>query len=58
MPIVVFYWHGVTSYQHSLVIFGLDGTVVELLLLLLLLQPFYGPLDCVRDYLGEPVPER
>ena len=26
--------------------------------LLLLLQPFYGPLDFVRDYLGEPVPER
>jgi len=24
----------------------------------LLLQPFYGPLDCVWDYLGEPVPER
>ena len=29
-----------------------------LLLLLLLLQPFYGPLDFVRDYPGEPVPER
>jgi len=25
---------------------------------LLLLLPFYGPLDCVRDYPGEPVPER
>jgi len=24
----------------------------------LLLQPFYGPLDCVRNYLGELVPER
>jgi len=23
-----------------------------------LLQPFYGPLDWVWDYLGEPVPER
>jgi len=21
-------------------------------------HPFYGPLDFVRDYLGEPVPER
>jgi len=28
------------------------------ILLLLLLQPFYGPLECVRDYLGEPVSER
>jgi len=26
--------------------------------LLLLLQLFYGPLDCVWDYLGEPVLER
>jgi len=25
---------------------------------LLLLQPFYGSLDFVQDYLGEPVPER
>ena len=24
----------------------------------LLLQPFYSSLDFVRDYLGEPVPER
>jgi len=24
---------------------------------LLLLQPFYGPLDFVRDYPGEPVPD-
>jgi len=23
-----------------------------------LLQPFYGPMDCVQDYPGEPVPER
>jgi len=23
-----------------------------------ILQPFYGPLDFVRDYPGEPVPER
>jgi len=23
---------------------------------MLQLQPFYGPLDCVWDYLGEPVP--
>jgi len=30
----------------------------KLTVLLLLLQPFYGPLDCVRDYPGEPVPER
>ena len=29
----------------------------HLLLLLLLLQPFHGPLDCVRDYPGELVPE-
>jgi len=29
-----------------------------LLLLLLQLQQFYGPLDCVRDYPGELVPER
>ena len=28
------------------------------LLLLLLLQPFYGSLDFVRDYAGKPVPER
>ena len=27
-------------------------------LLLLLLQPFYGPLDFVWDYSGEPVTER
>jgi len=27
-------------------------------LLLLLLQPFYSPLDCVQDYPGEPGPER
>jgi len=26
-------------------------------LILLLLLPFYGPLDFVRDYLGQPVPE-
>jgi len=26
--------------------------------ILLLLQLFYGPLDFVLDYLGEPVPER
>jgi len=26
--------------------------------LLQLLQPFYGSLDFLRDYLGEPVPER
>jgi len=26
--------------------------------LLLLLLPFYGPLDFVRDYPGEPAPER
>jgi len=26
--------------------------------LLQLLQPFYSPLDFVRDYPGEPVPER
>jgi len=30
----------------------------SILLLLLLLQPFYGCLDFVWDYLGEPVPER
>jgi len=30
----------------------------KLLLLLLLLQPFYKPLGIVRNYLGEPVPER
>jgi len=28
------------------------------LLLLPLLQLFYGPLDCVWDYPGEPIPER
>jgi len=26
--------------------------------ILLLIELFYGPLDCVRDYPGEPVPER
>jgi len=30
----------------------------QIIQLLLLLQPFYGPLDFVRDYPGEPVPER
>ena len=25
---------------------------------ILQLQPFYGPLDFVQDYLGEPVPKR
>jgi len=25
---------------------------------LILLQPFYSPLNCVQDYPGEPVPER
>ena len=28
-----------------------------LALKLVLLQPFYGPLDFVRDYPGKPVPE-
>jgi len=28
------------------------------LLLLLQIQPSYGSMDCVQDYLGEPVPER
>jgi len=28
------------------------------LLLLLLLQPLYGPVDFVQDYPGEPAPER
>jgi len=48
---------------------GIDGPLVLpmrddscihtcVVLLLLLLQPFYGLLDFVRDYLGEPVLER
>jgi len=32
-------------------------SIPKLLLLLLLLQPFYGPPE-VPDYPGEPVPER
>jgi len=31
---------------------------MTVLLTLLLLQLFYSPLDFVRDYTGEPVPER
>jgi len=32
--------------------------ILHWLLLLLLLHPFYRPLDLVQDYPGEPVPER
>jgi len=32
--------------------------ITTTILLLLLLQPFYGSLDFVRDNLGKPVPER
>jgi len=34
------------------------GYWVQVKQLLQLQQLFYGLLDCVRDYLGEPVPER
>jgi len=34
---------------------GEDQTVSALINIL---QPFYGPLDFVRDYPGKPVPER
>jgi len=34
------------------------SVLLLLLLLVLLLQPFYSPLDCVRDYPDELVPER
>ena len=44
---------GRTVANHALsVLLHIDITI------LLLLQPFYGPLDFVRDYLGEPAPER
>jgi len=38
--------------------FGIKMAHFKLLLLLLLLLPFYDRLDFVRDYLDEPVPER
>ena len=43
------------AIAHTTIAFG---RVSRLMSLLLLLQPFYGSLDFVRDYLGEPVPER
>ena len=44
---------GISTYYRRRGVF-----LLLLLLLLLLQQPFYGSLNCVRDYPGEPVPER
>jgi len=46
-----------TSHKHNIVLNGMTMTS-SIKLLLLLLQPFYGPLDFVCDYPGKPVTER
>jgi len=43
---------------HSPLLFFLWYTSCMSVFFTTLLQPFYGSLDCVRDYPGEPIPER
>ena len=47
-------FHKLLSFSPS----SMHACRLYVLLALLLLQPFYGPLDFVRDYPGEPAPEK